>query len=142
MKLLQRIAAGVAVTPAGNTRRLRYHEMVEAARQLCESLGLSYSYAEVYGLRYGRFKQASAAAPRREQATGRPMLLVPTGDDTAATHAASRDDGDARPSLPPRRPKARPPRGRQRKTLRGRMQTLQQQAGISVRDYERNQEGP
>lgn len=47
-KLLQAIANGSVPLPSGYTRPLRRHEMIDAARELCEQLGLADSTNTVH----------------------------------------------------------------------------------------------
>jgi hypothetical protein len=84
MKLIQLIAVGVAKTPAGNVRRLRYDEMVAMARTVCESLNLSYSLTEVLELKKSTHarKQNHATPKRRSRRARMEMLLVSRRDDT------------------------------------------------------------
>jgi len=47
-KLLQAIANGLVSQPSGCTRPMRRHEMIDAARELCEQLSLTYSTNTVH----------------------------------------------------------------------------------------------
>jgi hypothetical protein len=108
MKLLQQIACGHWPTPRGNTRRMRYEEMVDRAREVCDSLGLGYSLLEVHGEINGR-QDIRPKKERRKQAPKRKMLLVRNTDDASSAwrasqrHAISAYDANAGSSLRQRR---------------------------------------
>jgi len=119
MTPIQRLALGMVKTPAGNARRMYYHEMLQLARGACEAQGLGYSIREVLGevsdvrgsWRGNGRKQDHATAQRGSQAPGVEVPLVSGSDDAGADAAAKRralsaNYGYPGPPVPEGRPEA------------------------------------
>src|SRR6266478_6547954 len=109
---VQQLALGLVKTPAGKMRRMRYHEMLQLARGICEAQGLGYSIREVIGevldargtRRINARKQARTASQRGGDAPGLEVPLVQGPDDAGATvrkrHRLSANYGYLGPHVP------------------------------------------